>query len=97
MFNNSYNTANIKVNAISGTLVKNYKKSFFTRFQLCSVESSRLLQESPKMYKRSMDRDMPVVLIQCMLAGGKSNDEVIAEVMWKEDFDKISENEEEAT
>lgn len=98
MFNDYSNEVRMKVNSsVSGTLVKKYKKSFFTSFDLSSVKAEKLFSESPKMKKSSMNCDMPVVVIQCMLAGGKSNTNVIAEVMWKEDFDKMFENGEEET
>lgn len=82
---NSVNNTNIKVNAVSGTLVKNYQKSFFTRFQINSPYSENLLCDNPKIKGKN------AVVIQCMCAGGKNGNEIIAEVMWKEDFDKMFE------
>lgn len=84
-YNNLSNT-NIKVNAVSGTLVKNYQKSFFTRFQIDSPYSKSLLCDNPRIGNNK------AVVIQCMCAGGKNGNEIIAEVMWKEDFDKMFEN-----
>lgn len=89
---NSYSTDNntkINVNTACGTLVKNYQKSFFVRFQLGSSFGERLLSVAPYIqdgYKK------PVVVIQCMCAGGKNGNEMIAEVMWKEDFDSLFED-----
>lgn len=83
---NNHNNTNIKVNAVSGTLVKNYQKSFFTRFQIESLYGDKLLSDNPKI------RDKNAVVIQCMCAGGKNGNELIAEVMWKEDFDKMFED-----
>ena len=88
---NSYRggDTNIKVNAVCGTLVKNYQKSFFVRFQLGSDFGEKLLDIYPAI--RYCDRYKPAVVIQCMCAGGKNGDEMIAEVMWKEDFDSMFE------
>jgi hypothetical protein len=82
----SISNTNIKVNAVSGTLVKNYQKSFFTRFQIDSPYSKSLLCDNAKI------ADKKAVVIQCMCAGGKNGNEIIAEVMWKEDFDKMFED-----
>lgn len=89
---NSYsadNNTRINVNAVCGTLVKNYQKSFFVRFQLGSNFGERLLNVNP--YIRQYDEDRQVVVIQCMCAGGKDGNEMIAEVMWKKDFDSLFE------
>lgn len=95
MFNSysSSNSTNIKVNAVCGTLVKNYQKSFFVRFQLGSNFGDRLLSTEPRIYKDYGDK--PVVVIQCMCAGGKDGNEMIAEVMWKDEFDEMFEVSEE--
>ena len=79
---------NIKVNAVSGTIVKNYKKSFFVRFQLGSPLGKNLLSNDSNMCDRYSNRKDTVV-IQCMCAGGEN--EMIAEVMWKEDFNAMFE------
>lgn len=82
---NNLNSTNIKVNAVSGTIVKNYRESFFTRFQIGSEYAKKLLFEEPKIDNKKS------VVIQCMLAGGKNANEIIAEVMWKDDFDEMFE------
>ena len=89
---NSYsadNSARINVNAVCGTLVKNYQKSFFVRFQLGSSFGDKLLSSNPIITKNH--GDVPVVVIQCMCAGGKNGNEMIAEVMWKKDVDSLFE------
>lgn len=85
MLNYLYNTS-LKVNAVSGTIVKNYKDSFFVHFQLGSNMGKSLLSKNPNI------RDKQAVVIQCMCAGGNDVSEIIAEVMWKEDFDKLFED-----
>ena len=82
----SSNNTRIKVNAVSGTIVKNYRDSFFVRFQLGSKLGEFLLSEESTVHNRS------TVVIQCMCAGGNNRNEIIAEVMWKEDFDKLFEH-----
>lgn len=81
------NNANIKINAVSGTITRNYQKSFFIRFQMGSQLSRELLCNDAKI------GDRKAVVIQCMCAGGKNGDEIIAEVMWKDDFDTMFEHE----
>lgn len=83
------NRTNIKVNAVSGTIVKNYKKSFFVKFNLDSHLAGHLLDIEPYMYRGN--NRTPVTVIQCMCAGGRDGSEMIAEVMWKEDFEEIFE------
>ena len=81
---------NIKVNAVSGTMVKNFTKSFFLRFQIGSGMEDCLFSKEPKL-KRGCGRDnfVPVVVIQSMIIGEKL---MLAEVMWKEDFDAMFED-----
>lgn len=96
MFNN-YNIDNsqsIKINAVSGTIVKNYKDSFILRFHMKSTMAEKILDKEPQLSKSDEyrnNRNYPVVVLQVMLCG---NEELLAEVMWKEDFDKMFESEE---
>lgn len=79
---------NVKVNAVSGTIVKNYKESFMRRFHLKSSLADDLLRDEPSMYNRRKKDNRPVVILQILLCG---EGEVIAEIMWKEDFEKLFE------
>lgn len=94
---NSYNIDNsqsIKINAVSGTIVKNYKDSFILRFHMKSTMAEKILDKEPKLSRSDEyrnNRNYPVVVLQVMLCG---NEELLAEVMWKEDFDKMFESEE---
>lgn len=90
---NSYNVSNpqtVNINAVSGTIVKNYKDSFILRFHMKSEMAELLLDKKPRLnvgnYRDSEYK--PVVVLQVMLCGEQ---ELLAEVMWKEDFDKIFE------
>ena len=96
MFNscNIDNSQSIKINAVSGTIVKNYKDSFILRFHMKSTMAEKILDKEPKLLRSDGYRDnrnYPVVVLQVMLCG---NEELLAEVMWKEDFDKMFESEE---
>lgn len=83
---------NIKVNAVSGTIVKNFAKSFFLRFSIGSSMEEKLFDKNPRLPRPkegySYDVDCPVVVIQSMIIGDRL---MIAEVMWKEDFDAMFE------
>lgn len=85
---NTYNAGdtNIKVNAVSGTIVKNYRKSFFIRFSIGSTYEEKLFSSEPKAYNGRWYE--PAVVIQSMLIGEKL---MVAEVMWKADFDALFE------
>lgn len=90
---NSYNVSNpqtVNINAVSGTIVKNYKDSFILRFHMSSEVANVILDKNPRL-KRGNFRDSdyePIVVLQVMLCGEK---ELLAEIMWKEDFDKLFE------
>ena len=93
---NSYKggDTNIKVNAVSGTMVKNFKDSFFLSFEIGSSLEKRLFNKEPKLSYPNKDdynypREEPVVVIQTMIIGDKI---MLAEVMWKKDFDAMFEN-----
>lgn len=83
---------NIKINAVSGTIVKNYKDSFFKRFHLESDMAKRVFDtEKPHLirYEDSFGREKPIVVLQSMVCGDM---QVICEIMWKEDFDALFED-----
>ena len=78
---------NIKVNAVNGTMVKNFKESFFLRFEIGSSLEKELFSKEPMLiYDYRGER--PVVVIQSMIIGEKL---MLAEVMWKEDFNAMFE------
>ena len=93
---NSYNVSNpqtVNINAVSGTIVKNYKDSFILRFHMKSEMGDIILDRNPRLKERN-SRDSkykPVVVLQVMVCGEQ---ELLAEVMWKEDFDKMFEPQE---
>lgn len=78
----------LNINAITGTLVKNYKDSFFIRFHLKSKFAESIFdEENPHIKKgyKGFERKS-IVILQCMVCGDM---EVLCEVMWKEDFEKL--------
>lgn len=95
MFNSHSNNQKVEINAVSGTLVKNYKDSFVLRFHMQSKCAEQVLSENPTMptqitneYGAKYSQNKPIVVLQVMLCG---DGELIAEIMWKEDFDKMYE------
>lgn len=85
---NSYNTnQKVEINAVSGTLVKNYKDSFILKFTSGSQMADKLFDINPRV-KVNSHTELPVVVLQVMVSG---NNELVAEVMWKKDFDKMYE------
>lgn len=92
--NNTYSKSisnnNLNINAITGTILKNYKESFFLRFQLKSNIGEKLLNQKPTLKTDNYPyKDKDAVVIQMMMCGDM---DVIAELMWKEDFDKLYTN-----
>ena len=78
-------TTNIKVNAVSGTLNKTFRKSFFKRFH----KDSRTADYVFNVYKpRVEEYGNEIVVLQIMLCGDK---EFLAELIYKEDYDEIFE------
>lgn len=93
MFNN-YSSNTIKINAISGTLVKNYKDSFFLDYDIGSNLADALHSAAPRYYAKGRrcfyslreEDTEPVVILQTMLISEKR---VMSEVIYKSDFDKL--------
>lgn len=85
MFNTTNNVTKntLNINAVSGTILKNYRKSYFKRFHLKSDFANCLLHSNPK------DGCEDVVVVQMMICGDM---EVIAELIYKKDFDELFEN-----
>lgn len=82
----SYNpSTKIKINAVSGTLVKNYSNSFILHFNVNSKLGEKLLCDDPKLWRDCHCASEPVVILQMMLCG---EHEVLAEVIFKDDFDE---------
>lgn len=93
---NSYSQAKVNIKTVSGTMVKNYKDSFFLMYKLHSNLANALYEENPHYYRRGCGKycytlederyTEPVVILQTMLI---SESEAMSEVMYKSDFDKL--------
>lgn len=87
MFNNtsySNNVVSNHVNAVTGSISKTYKESFFKRFNLKSRMAETLLSEQPSLYING--RTTPVVIVQMVVVGDM---EVMAEIIFKSDYDNL--------
>ncbi len=82
---------NINVNAVSGTLIKTFKDSYFVRFHMNSTFAKRYFQEKNP-FRETNGKETEIVIVQCMLCG---DGEFLVEVIDKIDYDKIFEIKEE--
>lgn len=73
------------INAVSGTLIKTFRKSFFKRFHMKSSMADYVFDEkTPSLGKYSEE----IVILQIMLCG---DNEFLAELIYKEDYDEMFE------
>lgn len=109
MFNSTYvrggdNNTNIDINSVSGTLVKNYKKSFFFKCKEDSVEAERLFSPINSHIYVSRDTNGAVKGSERRGSGEYTiyykntvvlqtmilaNGVLLNEVIWQDDFDDI--------
>ena len=77
MFNSYSSTCkpsqSVKINAVTGAILKNHPKSWFERFHLKSSRADNLLNSSQS----------EVVVLQMVMCGDM---EVMAECIWKRDY-----------
>lgn len=107
---NTYNAGgtNLKINACSGGIYKTYKESWFINFHLDSALANRILRKEGCYYRPGygystdkynlvesgnvgLKEVKEVEILQMIICGDK---EVIAEVIYKEDFEKYFERSE---
>ena len=107
MFNTSYyhagnHTNNIKINAVTGAILKNHPKSWFEQFNLNSERAKRLLTEgghrgTKKEYRdngRHFDSydvanpDKNITVLQMVICGDM---EVMAELVYTKDYEIVIE------
>ena len=107
MFNSTYvrganttNNNNIEINSVTGTLVKNYRKSFFFKCREDSYEASDLFDpQNPKIEVKEGTSNCfykyvhgggryykNVVVLQTMIL---ANGMLLNEVIWQDDFDNM--------
>ena len=104
---NTYNAGdtNLKINACSGGIYKTYKESWFINFSLNSTLANKILRKEGCYYRpgygystdkydlvescnKGLEKVKEVEILQMVICGDK---EVIAEVIFKEDFEKYFE------
>ena len=95
---NSYHAGNtsIKINAVTGAILKNHPKSWFERFNLNSNRANRLLSEGGDRgcewtgYRYKDNPDNAITVLQMVICGDM---EVMAELVYTKDYEmKISDN-----
>lgn len=82
----SHYEANQKINAVSGTLTKTYKDSYFVRFQKGSQMEREYLNDKHCYRWSSYDKKTDIVVLQVMLM---SEENYIVEAIDKENYEKI--------
>ena len=104
---NTYNAGdtNLKINACSGGIYKTYKESWFINVSLNSTLANKILRKEGCYYRpgygystdkydlvescnKGLEKVKEVEILQMIICGDK---EVIAEVIFKEDFEKYFE------
>lgn len=76
-----------KINAVSGTLVKTFRKSFFKRFHMKSNMADYIFdEEKPSLKDQRYYNSAEVVVLQVMLCG---DNEFLAELIYKKDYDEM--------
>jgi hypothetical protein len=98
---NSYNikpSQSIKINAVTGAILKNHPKSWFERFHLKSPRADRLLTEGgDKARKKVYDEDYrlertvgdpenDIIVLQMVICGDM---EVMAELIYRRDYEEV--------
>jgi hypothetical protein len=107
MFNTSYyhagnHTTNLKINAVTGAILKNHPKSWFERFHLKSERAEKLFKEgghqaTKKEYGRGddywkssgwdvRDPDKDITVLQMVICGDM---EVMAELVYTKDYNYV--------
>lgn len=92
----SKNVVSTHVNAVTGNITKTYLNSFFKRFHLASGYADNLLNPESHVYDGNMEYDKyedgyyrAAVVVQMVVCGDM---EVLAEIIWKTDYDKLFED-----
>lgn len=103
MFNSYSNTCkpsqtqSIKINAVTGAILKNHPKSWFERFHLQSPKADKLLTRGGhratrkvynKQYGFDVNEDIPdedIIVLQMVICGDM---EVMAELVYRKDYEE---------
>ena len=87
-------TQNIKINAVTGAILKNHPKSWFERFHLKSSRAEQLLTEGGDVGKewtessrggrwQTRNPEKAIIVLQMVICGDM---EVMAELVYKKDY-----------
>lgn len=85
LWNNYEN--NMKINAVSGTLTKTFKDSYFVRFDKGSRMESHYFNDK-KSFRTYDYGEIEIVVLQVMLCGDNT---FLVEAIDKKDYDKLLE------
>ena len=104
MFNTYHagnHTNNIKINAVTGAILKNHPKSWFERFHLKSKRADALLTEgghkgmgkveskyTKGYYYDVADENIDIIVLQMVICGDM---EVMAELVYRKDYEYCGE------
>ena len=83
---NSYNQS-IKINAVTGAILKNHPKSWFERFHLKSTRAEQLLCEGGHKYicySQGRESEKDIIILQMVICGDM---EVMAELVYRKDYE----------
>lgn len=86
----SYNVApnqSIKINAVTGAILKNHPQSWFERFHLNSQRAKNLFEEGGHkafLYGRERKSEKDIVILQMVICGDM---EVMAELVYRKDYE----------
>ena len=84
-------TNNVKINAVTGAILKNHPKSWFERFHLNSERAKQLLIEGGHKfdryyYKDKFEKYNGITVLQMVICGDM---EVMAELIYTKDYNYI--------
>lgn len=79
-------TQNIKINAVTGAILKNHPKSWFERFHLTSPRAKELFQEGGHKFGKYSDKaeKIGITILQMVLCGDM---DVMAELVYTKDYE----------
>ena len=82
---------NIKINAVTGAILKNHPKSWFERFHLKSQLAKELLKEGGCTFSPYHDKadKVGITVLQMVICGDM---EVMAELVYTKDYEQSFEN-----
>ena len=83
-YSKAYN--NLKINAVSGTLVKSHSKSFMVSFNPQSIMGEKILSQNPAIAEHEYPYKLISVVVLQVLLTGIEKAEMVAEVVYLDDY-----------